>query len=333
MSRRRVLNIPSAVSSEPDDQDDEGVFGGDYEPGQYALSTRETSAAGGSVVAELTGADLSTPVTVAQLPTPYDVAETVTAPLTEHERGHLAVCEQALHGFRKSVVVAGKALEVISRGRLYRETHCTFVEYLDDVWEIRKSQAYRMIEAWPVAAAMSPIGDINEGQARELRPVLQTYGQEAAVALYRQVKELRGDRRVTAADLAEARAVLPPPTQLARPDQVRDVLTVAAAEGRAPRLAPPAPQVPAQASAEHQADQGGVSQDEVDEGAEAIATLEAALAQQRQIYDRVGGGVLAAALLYDPGRGEHLRRELRQYANRTAYRMRDTSEGQEANDA
>ncbi|MFC9951768.1 hypothetical protein ACFVIN_14910 [Streptomyces prasinus] len=184
MSRRRTLNIPSAISSDPEDED---VFGGDYEPGQYALSMRGATGAGGSVVAELTGADLSTPLSVAQLPTPYDVAETVTAPLTEHERGHLAVCEQALHGFRKSVVVAGKALEVISRGRLYRETHGTFVEYLDDVWEIRKSQAYRMIEAWPVAAAVSPIGDINEGQARELRPVFQEYGQEAAVALYREV--------------------------------------------------------------------------------------------------------------------------------------------------
>ncbi|WP_231158080.1 hypothetical protein [Streptomyces sp. CNZ748] len=44
----------------------------------------------------------------------------------------------------------------------------------------------------------------------------------------------------------------------------------------------------------------------MDEGAEAIATLEAALAQQRQIYDRLGGGVLAAALLYEPGRGGRL---------------------------
>ncbi|MFJ9662875.1 hypothetical protein ACIRPR_33610 [Streptomyces griseoflavus] len=275
-------------------------------------------------------------VTVEALPTPYDVAETVTRPLNEHEREHLAVCEQALHGFRRSVIVAGKALEVISRGRLYRETHGTFVEYLDDVWEIRKSQAYRMIEAWPVAAAVSPIGDINEGQARELRPVLKEYGQEAAVALYRQVKELRGDRRVTAADLAEARAVLPPPAHLAGPHQVRDVLTVAATEGRAPRLAPPAPQVPAQATDEHQAvpdnDEGGVTPEEVDEGAEAIATMEAALAQQRQIYDRLGGGVLAAALLYDPGRGDYLRRELRQYANRTAYRMREASGDQEASD-
>ncbi|MFE1206173.1 hypothetical protein ACFW5V_31290 [Streptomyces sp. NPDC058762] len=130
--------------------------------------------------------------------------------------------------------------------------------------------------------------------------------------------------------------MLPPPKQLARPDQVRDVLTVAAAEGRVPRLAPPEPKVPAQAADEHQTDrddEGGVSQDQVDEGAEAIATLEAAVAQQRQIYDRVGGGVLAAALLYDPGRGDHLRRELRQYAQRTAYRARNTSGDQGADDA
>jgi hypothetical protein len=313
---RRALALPSTKSAEPDDAD-ELEAGAEEEP---------AAARSAGVVASLTGADLSTPLTVQQLPTPYDVPETVTRPLNDQERGHLAACEQALHGFRKSVIVAGKALEVINRGRLYRETHATFVEYLDDVWEIRKSQAYRMIEAWPVAVAVSPIGDINEGQARELRPVLQQYGQEAAVALYREVKELRGDRKVTAADLAEARAVLPPPKQLARPDQVRDVLTVAAAEGRAPRLAPPEPQVPAQAADEHQeADEGGVSQDQVDEGAEAIATLEAAVAQQRQIYDRIGGGTLAAALLYDPGRGEHLRRELRQYAQRTAYRTRDTT--------
>ncbi|MFF8104492.1 hypothetical protein ACF07S_33230 [Streptomyces sp. NPDC016640] len=174
---------------------------------------------------------------------------------------------------------------------------------------------------------MSPIGDIDEGQARELAPVLKEYGTEVTTTLYREVKELRGDRRVTAADLSEARAVLSPLKHLARPDQVRDVLTVAAAEGRAPRLAPPAPEVPAQAADEHQADEdeGSVTRDQVDEGAEAIAILEAAVAQQRQIYDRVGGGTLAAALLYDPGRGDHLRRELRQYAQRTAYRARDTS--------
>ncbi|MER5555953.1 hypothetical protein ABT001_30515 [Streptomyces sp. NPDC002793] len=325
MSRRPTLTMPSTRSAEPDDEELEAGTG-----------QREAAAAqSAGVVATLTGADVSTPVSVAQLPTPYDVAETVTAPLDDQQRAHLVVCEQALTGFRKSVIVAGKALEVISRGRLYRETHATFVEYLDDVWEIRKSQAYRMIEAWPVAAAVSPIGDINEGQARELRPVFTDYGQEAAVALYREVKELRGNRKVTAADLAEARAVLPPARQISRPDQVRDVLTTAAAEGRAPRLAPAALPVPAQPSGkEHddpeQANSANVDQERLDPGAEAVATMERALAQQRQIYDAVGDGILAAALLYDPGRSERLRQELRQYANRTAYRMRDPAAGDSA---
>lgn len=318
MSARRALALPSTRSEEPNDADEL-----EASTGQEPAAARPSG-----VVAELTGADLSTPLTVQQLPTPYDVPETVTRPLNDQERGHLAVCEQALHAFRRSVIVAGKALEVINRGRLYRETHGTFVEYLDDVWGIRKSQAYRMIEAWPVAAAVSPIGDVNEGQARELVAATKTHDVPTAIALYQGVKELRGDRKVTAADLAEARAVLPPSRQLASPDQVRDVLKAAVAAGKAPRLASPPPQGPGQAADDRQADeadQGGVSQDQVDEGAEAIATLEAAVAQQRQIYDRIGGGTLAAALLYDPGRGDHLRRELRQYAQRTAYRARDTS--------
>ncbi|WP_392748932.1 hypothetical protein [Streptomyces sp. LN590] len=103
---------------------------------------------------------------------------------------------------------------------------------------MKRAHAYRMIEGWRPAALVSPIGDINEAQARELAPALKAYGPEVTVALYRGVKELRGDRKVTAADLSEALAVLPPPRQLVRPDQVHDVLSVAAAEGRVPRLAP-----------------------------------------------------------------------------------------------
>ncbi|GAA1016867.1 hypothetical protein ACFQWA_28055 [Streptomyces thermogriseus] len=315
MSRRPALAM---VSTRSDDAD---------EPELADTPSAPAAAQTASVVAELTGADLSTPLTVEQLPTPYDVDESVTRPLSDREREHLAVCEQALRGFRRSVIVAGKALEVISRARLYRETHRTFADYVAEVWEMKRAHAYRMIEAWRPAALVSPIGDIPEGQARELAPVLKQYGPEATVALYREVRELRGERRVTAADLAEARAVLPPPQRLARPEQVRDVLTVAVREGRAPRLAPAAPQVPEQVVEERPAtDDDRV----VHEGAEAIAVLEAAVAQQRQIYDRIGGGVLAAARLYDPGRADYLCRELRQYANRTSYRAGKLTEGDES---
>ncbi|GAB2966258.1 hypothetical protein [Streptomyces heilongjiangensis] len=324
MSPKPALNLTSVSTRSDDDLDDEQLGIDDVDQGQ----ARRGGRAAGGVVAGLTGADVSTPVSVVQLPTPYDVEETVTRPLNEDERADLAVCEQALRGFRKSAIVAGKALEVINRGRLYRDTHATFVEYLDDVWEIRKSQAYRMIEAWPVAAAVSPIGDINEGQARELRPVLKDYGQEAAVALYREVKELRGERKVTAADLAEARAVLPPPRMLARPEQVRDVLTLAASEGRAPRLAPPPAPVPEQKAGPCQADdEGGVTQTEVDAGAEAMAILEDAAAHQELIEKRVTAQVLANAQLYDTGRADRLQERLREASKKVTHRMRDPHSG------
>ncbi|MFF6787142.1 hypothetical protein [Streptomyces sp. NPDC012510] len=80
---------------------------------------------------------------------PYDAEETVTRPLNEPKREHLDVCEQALRRFRKSAIVAGEALEVISRGRLLRDTQATFVEYLDDVWDNRKSLAFRPTRLGP----------------------------------------------------------------------------------------------------------------------------------------------------------------------------------------
>jgi len=269
------------------------------------------------VVQDMVGMDTSSIVSVSSLPTPYDVADTVDGPLSDKERSDLEVCEQALHGFRKALIVAGKALEVINRGRLYRETHGRFEDYVVEVWGFKRAHAYRLIEEWPVAAACLPIGDINEQQARALLPVWKNHGPAATVALYREVRKLAGQsgkQRVAAADLAEAREVLPP--RLVAPEQVSDVLRLAAAEGRMPRIIAPrvAPQPPEEVP--EPADE--VTQ----QGAEGIAVLEAAAAQQRQIYDRLAGAV-QAALFYDPPRAEMLLRELRQYANRTAYRARD----------
>lgn len=99
---------------------------------------------------------------------------------------------------------------------------------------MKRANAYRMIEGWRPAALVSPIGDTNEGQARELAPVLKEYEPEVTVTLYREVKELRGERRVTAADLSEARVALPPPKHLARPpsssSRIRRAWNVRAAE-------------------------------------------------------------------------------------------------------
>ncbi len=316
------MNLPPARTGSPDAE-------------QQVLPDMlpESLNTGEGVVQGMVGMDTTAVLSVASLPTPYDVAPEITSPLTDKERSDLKRCEQALHGFRKALIVAGKALEVINRGRLYRETHGTFEEYVWEVWGFKRAHAYRLIDEWPVAVAMSPIGDINEAQARELLPVYKNHGPETAVAFFRETTELAGERKVTAAALAEARAVLPP--RLAAPAQVADVLRAAAAEGRVPRIVPPRVEIPERPAGEPTPADGDALKDAARAGAEGIAVLEAALAQQKQIYDRLAG-VVAPALLYDPGRADMLLGELRQYANRTAYRARgrggEGNEGRSAGD-
>ena len=312
MSRRPTLTLPSSNSSSSGEQTALEV------PAAAGGPAGERS--GGGVLAAVTGATVSAPLTVEQLPMPYDAAPGVLSPLNDKERGDLEKCEQALHGFRKAVIVAGKALEVINRGRLYRDTHATFEDYVTEVWGFKRAHAYRLIEEWPVAVACLRFGDINEMQARELLPVRKAHGMEAAVTLYREVRELAGQhgkRRLAAADLAEAREVLPP--RLAAPEQVADVLRVAAAQGRVPRIVPPRLDIPEQPTGEPTPTAEDVLKDDARAGAEGMAVIEAALAQQKQIYDRLAGAV-SAAEMYDPGRADMVLAELRQYANRTAYR-------------
>ena len=130
-------------------------------------------------------------------------------PLNEREREHLAVCEAAIDHLRRSFIAAGQALQVIRDGRLYRETHTTFEDYCQDRWEMTRQQASRLIQAWPLGARLSPMGDkINERQVRALLPIEAQHGQDAAVTVYSTVAQHDGVR-VTADLLDQAVKVLP----------------------------------------------------------------------------------------------------------------------------
>jgi hypothetical protein len=131
--------------------------------------------------------------------------------LAEAERADLAACEAALDRLRLAFAAAGKALQAIRDARLYRETHDTFEEYVAERWDMSRASAYRLIDAWPLAEALSPIGDtkLNEGQIRELLPVADRHGQDAAVTVYRAIAETDGVR-VTAAVIKGAVRALPP---------------------------------------------------------------------------------------------------------------------------
>lgn len=143
------------------------------------------------------------------LPDPYEAIGD-SPNLIDTERRDLALAEAAVDALRVAFWAAGKALQLIRDARLYRGTHDTFEDYLTDRWDMQTSQAYRLIQAWPLAERLSPMGDkINERQVRGLLPVATRHGQDAAVAVYRTVAETDG-MRVTAGILDNVIKVLPP---------------------------------------------------------------------------------------------------------------------------
>lgn len=141
------------------------------------------------------------------LPAPY--LSTAEGDLTPREHEIRKLCEAAIANLATAFWAAGKALQVIRDAGLYRNTHGTFEEYVADEWEMSRPQAYRLIDAWPLAEALSPMGDkINERQIRALLPIADRHGREAAVTVYRTVAETDGVR-VTAKVIEGAIGVLP----------------------------------------------------------------------------------------------------------------------------
>ena len=141
------------------------------------------------------------------LPDPYTT--TADGQLSDREHADLATCEAALDNLRVAFWAAGKALQVIRDARLYRTTHDTFEGYVEDRWDMSRPQAYRLIDAWPLAKRLSPMGDrLNERQVRELLPLAGLHGQDAAVTVYRTVAEADGVH-VTAAVLHGVVGILP----------------------------------------------------------------------------------------------------------------------------
>jgi hypothetical protein len=159
---------------------------------------------------EITAAPAAGPAVISpgSLPAPYTTAAT-DGQLSDREQADLATCEMALDNLRIAFWAAGKALQVIRDARLYREAHATFEEYVEERWDMSRPQAYRLIDAWPLAERLSPMGDkLNERQIRELLPLADRHGQDAAVTVYRTVAETDGTQ-VTAALLHGAVGILP----------------------------------------------------------------------------------------------------------------------------
>ena len=89
--------------------------------------------------------------------------------LSDRRMAHL---EAVIEKYRQDFYAVGKALNEIRDGRHYQKlSFTTFERYVNVRWDISKSHAYRLIEAFSVMDNLSPIGDVlpkNEAQARPL---------------------------------------------------------------------------------------------------------------------------------------------------------------------
>ncbi|MRH86882.1 hypothetical protein GFY24_05260 [Nocardia sp. SYP-A9097] len=128
-------------------------------------------------------------------------------PLNASELEQLDLCESSIDALRVAFWVAGRALQIVRDGRLYRAEHATFDDYVEKRWDMQRSYAHKLIRAWPLAARLHPVApSINEGQIRELLPIVAAHGEDAAFTVY---TTLAADVKVTAGKLREAVAVLP----------------------------------------------------------------------------------------------------------------------------
>ncbi|MFI6868307.1 hypothetical protein [Nocardia sp. NPDC050406] len=129
-------------------------------------------------------------------------------PLSEHENAQLTVCESSIDTLRKAFWAAGRALQIVRDGRLYRSEYATFDEYVEQRWDMQRSYAHKLIRAWPLAARLHGHAPaINEGQIRELLPVAAEHGDDAAVTVYTTLAA--ENVKITASTLREAVALLP----------------------------------------------------------------------------------------------------------------------------
>ncbi|WP_280248336.1 hypothetical protein [Nocardia abscessus] len=130
-------------------------------------------------------------------------------PLSDRERVQLTACESSIDTLRIAFWAAGRALQIVRDGRLYRDSHETFDEYVEQRWDMQRSYAHKLIRAWPLAARLHPVAPaINEGQVRELLPIAAEYGEDAAVTVYTTIAA-GADVKVTAGKLRQAIALLP----------------------------------------------------------------------------------------------------------------------------
>jgi hypothetical protein len=135
-----------------------------------------------------------------KLPQPYAQISDLQL-LTQRESESFAECEAAVENLKWAFWAAGKALQIIRDGRLYRATHEVFEDYVLTRWNMQRNYANKLIRTWRIAEALFeqesnglvPMGttkNINQRQMWELVAVAETWAIDRAVWVYRTMQGL-----------------------------------------------------------------------------------------------------------------------------------------------
>ncbi|GAA2100537.1 hypothetical protein GCM10009801_73140 [Streptomyces albiaxialis] len=188
---------------------------------------------------------------------PDPVAPAGDGPLTVEERERRDRCEEGIDLLNKAYYIAGKSLDTMAVGRLFRDlphkedpARCyeTIEEWAWVEKGLRQSRASKLRAGWELGEILAARGyDAPLGQVLELVPVKNAHGIPVAVGVYELVVKSAGAAGVTAARLREVVRMLPGDLALKDEDPMEIAKTlqgqlVAEEPGRAP--APAAPAVP-----------------------------------------------------------------------------------------
>jgi len=110
----------------------------------------------------------------------------VSAQLTNTERGTLQHCEAEIQRGLESFVEVGTALMRIRDGRLYRDGFETFEAYCEQKWNLSRPRAYQLIEASEAVRAVSTNVDISPKCEAHARPLTLLPTPKAQVSAWKE---------------------------------------------------------------------------------------------------------------------------------------------------
>ncbi|GAA2687025.1 hypothetical protein [Streptomyces lunalinharesii] len=193
----------------------------DLEAERQALNEKE-------LAARITAAVEAVRPGLDKIPDPVDPAG--AGDLTEEEQQHLGACQAGLELLSTAIWIAGKSLDTIATGRLFRKLphklepercYKTIEEWADVEYGISRGRCSQLRDGWQLGEVLNACGyKAPEGQVRELVPFTKQHGLKAAVGVYEMVLQAAGANKVTAQRLRETVKLFPGDLALSDEDNV-----------------------------------------------------------------------------------------------------------------